>query len=76
MTDDLRETLWRLERALASADPSSVDGGLEALLADGFLEFYGDYGEIAITSEGKTIGVWAEAFSYNGPGGVWFNRQT
>ena len=44
--------------------------------ANGFLEFYGDYGEIAITSEGKTIGVWGEAFSNNGPGGVWFNRQT
>ncbi len=42
---------------------------------DGFLEFYGDYGEIAITSAGKTIGVWGEAFSYLGPGGVWFNRE-
>ena len=39
VTDDLRETLWRLERALASADPSGVDGGLEGLIADGFLEF-------------------------------------
>lgn len=39
MTDDLRDTLWRLERALASADPTGVDGGLESLIADGFLEF-------------------------------------
>jgi hypothetical protein len=39
MTDDMRETLWRLERALASADPTGIDGGLEGLLADGFLEF-------------------------------------
>jgi hypothetical protein len=44
--------------------------------ANGFLEFYGDYGEIAITSTGKTIGVWSEGFSYSGPGGTWFNRQT
>jgi hypothetical protein len=41
--------------------------------ANGFLEFYGDYGEIAITSRGKTIGVWGEGFSWDGPGGVWFN---
>ncbi len=39
MTDDLRDTLWRLERALASADPTGIDGGLPGLLADGFLEF-------------------------------------
>jgi Neuraminidase (sialidase) len=44
--------------------------------ADGFLEFYGDYGEIAITRAGKTIAAWGEGFSWLGPGGVWFNRQT
>ena len=42
----------------------------------GFDEVYGDYGEIAITSDGHTIGVWGEGTSYHGPGGVWFNRQT
>jgi len=42
---------------------------------DGFTEVYGDYGEIAVTSEGKTIGVWGEGPSYFGPGGVWFNRE-
>ena len=42
----------------------------------GFDEVYGDYGEIAITSDGHTIGVWGEGTSYYGPGGVWFNRQT
>jgi hypothetical protein len=41
----------------------------------GFVEFYGDYGEIAITSSGKTIAVWGEGPSYYGPGGVWFNRE-
>jgi len=39
VTDDLRDTLWRLERALAAADPAGVEGGLEGLIADGFLEF-------------------------------------
>ncbi len=42
---------------------------------DGFTEVYGDYGEIAVTSAGKTIGVWGEGPSYLGPGGVWFNRE-
>ncbi|MEX0743758.1 MAG: sialidase family protein, partial [Actinomycetota bacterium] len=41
----------------------------------GFVEFYGDYGEIAITSSGKTVAVWGEGPSYYGPGGVWFNRE-
>lgn len=35
-----------------------------------------DYGEMAITSGGKTVGVWGEGPSYLGPGAVWFNRQT
>ncbi len=29
----------------------------------GFDEVYGDYGEIVITSDGHTIGVWAEGTS-------------
>ena len=37
---------------------------------------YGDYGEIAITNRGKSIGTWGEGLSYDGPGGVWFNRHT
>ena len=43
---------------------------------DGFLEFYGDYGEIAVMSNGKTIATWAEGFSWLGPGGTWFNIQS
>jgi hypothetical protein len=39
-------------------------------------EAYGDYGEIAITSGGKTIAIWGEGDSYTGPGGTWYNRQT
>ena len=52
---------------------SDASSGADYKNEDGFLEFYGDYGEIDITSQGKTIGVWGEAFSYTGPGGVWFN---
>ena len=29
----------------------------------------------AITNTGKTIAIWGEGASYDGPGGVWFNRQ-
>jgi hypothetical protein len=41
----------------------------------GFAEFYGDYGEIAVTNRGRTVAVWGEGSSYVGPGGVWFNRE-
>jgi hypothetical protein len=43
--------------------------------ADGFSEIYGDYGEIGVTSTGKTFAAWGEGFSYTGPGGTWFNVQ-
>ena len=55
---------------------SDAISGAAYKTAAGFQEFYGDYGEIAITNTGKAIGVWGEAFSYSGPGGAWFNRQT
>jgi hypothetical protein len=60
----------------APVNISDAISGAGYKTAAGFQEFYGDYGEIAITSAGKTIGVWGEAFSYTGPGGTWFNRQT
>ena len=41
----------------------------------GYLEVYGDYGEIDVTNDGKTIAAWGEGTSYYGPGGVWFNRE-
>ena len=41
----------------------------------GFQEPYGDYGEMAINSAGKTIAIWGEGASWDGPGGVWFNRE-
>jgi hypothetical protein len=43
---------------------------------DGFAEIYGDYGEIGVTSGGRTVAVWGEGFSYTGPGGTWFNIQS
>ena len=54
---------------------SDATSGTSYKSADGFLEVYGDYGEIAVTSAGKTVAVWGEGPSYNGPGGVWFNRE-
>ena len=38
-------------------------------------EVYGDYGEMGITSTGRTIAAWGEGASYAGPGGVWINRE-
>jgi BNR repeat-like domain len=54
---------------------SDATGGTAYKHRNGFDEVYGDYGEIAITSEGKTVATWGEGKSYFGPGGVWFNRE-
>lgn len=54
---------------------SDAPGGAAYKTASGFLEVYGDYGEVSITSTGKTIAIWGEGLSYTGPGGVWFNRE-
>jgi hypothetical protein len=54
---------------------SDAVSGADYKTAAGFLEFYGDYGEVAITNTGKTIAVWGEGFSWTGPGGAWFARQ-
>jgi hypothetical protein len=53
----------------------SIDPPTFGVLASGFAEVYGDYGEVGITSAGKTVAVWGEGASYTGPGGAWFNRQ-
>jgi hypothetical protein len=52
---------------------SDADSGAGYKHPEGFEEVYGDYGEIAITSEGRTFAAWGEGFSWTGPGGVWFN---
>ena len=54
---------------------SDASSGASYKSAAGFLEIYGDYGEVAVTSAGKTIATWGEGTSYTGPGGVWFNRE-
>jgi hypothetical protein len=54
---------------------SDAISGAPYKTAAGFAEVYGDYGEIAITSTGKTIGIWGEGISWTGPGGCWFNRE-
>ena len=59
----------------AAAKLSDASGGAAYKTAAGFGEVYGDYGEIGITSTGKSIAIWGEGTSYTGPGGVWFNRQ-
>jgi hypothetical protein len=62
---------WSKPVRISDAPP----GATGYVHADGFDEIYGDYGEVGITSEGKTIAVWGEGFSFNGPGGTWFNLQ-
>jgi hypothetical protein len=59
----------------AAVDISDASSGAAYKSAAGFQEPYGDYGEMAITSTGKSIAVWGEGASYTGPGGVWFNRE-
>jgi hypothetical protein len=54
---------------------SDASAGAAYKTAAGFLEVYGDYGEMAITNTGKSIATWGEGLSYTGPGGVWINRQ-
>jgi hypothetical protein len=54
---------------------SDAAGGAVYKTAAGFAEVYGDYGELAITSAGKSIAIWGEGISYTGPGAVWFNRE-
>jgi hypothetical protein len=54
---------------------SNARGGTAYKGPKGFLEAYGDYGEIDVTSEGATVAIWGESSSYTGPGGVWFVRQ-
>ena len=54
---------------------SDANSGTAYKTRRGFDEFYGDYGEIAVTNRGRTVAVWGEGSSYVGPGGVWFNRE-
>lgn len=54
---------------------NSATSGPGYITPDGFMEPYGDYGEVAITSEGNTVAVWGAGFSYTGPGNTWIAVQ-
>lgn len=68
-SEDLGET-WSVPVRISDAR-----SGTAYKTGAGFTEAYGDYGEIAITSAGRTVAVWGEGRSYTGPGGIWFNRE-
>ncbi|HEY7151758.1 MAG TPA: sialidase family protein [Solirubrobacterales bacterium] len=53
---------------------SDASGGTAYVRPRGFLEPYGDYGELAIIDHDQTFAVWGEGISYTGPGGTWYNR--
>ena len=38
---------------------------------EGFGFFYGDYGDIQITNDGRSAVIWAESLLYKGPGSTW-----
>jgi len=42
---------------------------------DGYLQPYGDYFELDIGMDGKTVALWGEGYSYIGPGNVWYASQ-
>ena len=53
---------------------SDASRGTAYIRPDGFLQPYGDYGELAIIQDDQTFAVWGEGVSYKGPGGTWYNR--
>jgi hypothetical protein len=55
---------------------SDTVSGRGYVFGRGFDADYGDYSEVAVTSTGATFAVWGEGFSYDGPGGTWYNRST
>ena len=63
-TTDLGET-WSSPIDLSTATSQEYQS------EDGFFFFYGDYDDIAITNEGRTVAIWSEGHSYNGPGNTW-----
>jgi hypothetical protein len=56
---------------------SDATSGASYVSANGFAAPYGDYDAIAITNGGKSVAVMGEGADFtNGPGNIWFNRQT
>ncbi|MGH2417134.1 MAG: sialidase family protein [Candidatus Limnocylindria bacterium] len=54
---------------------SAFEAGYGYKFADGYLQPYGDYFELDIGADGKTVALWGEGHSYVGPGNVWFARE-
>jgi hypothetical protein len=54
---------------------SDATSGAVYKSAAGYAEVYGDYGEMGITNQGRSIATWGEGINYTGPGGVWVNRE-
>jgi hypothetical protein len=62
-------TTWGPEAVL------SADLGFPYQSASGFVFPYGDYLEVEITPAGKTVAVWGEGPSFDGPGNIFFAAE-
>ena len=58
-----------------AVDVSDARSGYGYLHPRGYDADYGDYMQVALTSEGSTFAVWGAGFGYAGPGGTWFNVE-
>lgn len=58
-----------------AVDVSDVRSGYGYLHPLGYDADYGDYMQVAITSDDATFAVWGAGFGYAGPGGTWFNVE-
>jgi Neuraminidase (sialidase) len=63
-------TTWSNEAQL-----SSYVAGYGYDYPEGYLQPYGDYFELDITNDDKTVAIWGEGFSWTGPGNIWFARE-
>jgi hypothetical protein len=59
-----------------ATDVSDATSGYGYLHPRGYDADYGDYMQVAITSDGRTFAVWGAGFGYAGPGGTWLNAGT
>ena len=61
---------WSAETQL-----SAFVAGYAYKFADGYLQPYGDYFELDIGADNKTVALWGEGNSYVGPGNVWIATE-
>ncbi len=54
---------------------SDASSGAPYVFPDGFDNPYGDYQAIDVNGAGQAIAAFGEAPSWNGPGGIWVNRE-